>query len=179
VTCLVLGCAVAAPFAFAGYEATVWQFPLQHQIDQATFGRDGLVTLDSAPQVTVDGQEAHYAYRMQFGPRLYRTWAGATRALEADHLRVSGRVLQAGATIAWCSTDVARLAGPPLSRDPLAYRNALEDRTWIPITCVGPATSLDRLQQIALEWTVSTDLVGDREQVPERFGGTNHSGSPV
>ena len=179
VTCLGLGCAVVVPFAFAAYQATAWQFPLQHRIDQATFGRDGLVTLGGAPQVTVDGQEARYVYSMQFGPRLYRTRAGATRALEADHLRVSGRVLQAGPTIAWCSTDVVRLEGPPASRDPLAYRSALEDSTSIPVTCVGPATSLDRLRQIALEWEVSTDLVGDREQVRRRFWGTEQTGSPV
>ena len=176
VTRIALACAVVLPFAFAAYQATVWQFPLQHRIDQATFGRDGLVTLGGAPHVAVNGQEAHYVYSMQFGPRLYRSWAGATRALEADHLRLSGRMTQADVTIAWCSTDVVRLGGPPLSRDPLAYRRALEDSTSIPVTCVGPATSLDRSRPIDLEWEVSTDLVGDREQVRRSFRGTQQPG---
>ena len=176
-TRIVVACAVVIPFAFAAYQATVWQFPLQHRIDQATFGRDGLMSLEGAPQVAVDGQEAHYVYSMQFGPRLYRNWAGATRALEADHMRLSGRVTQGEATIAWCSKEVVRFGGPPPTRDPVAYRSALEDRTWIPVTCVGPATSLDRQRQFAMEWEVHTDLVGDREQVPGHFWGTQLTGA--
>ena len=153
-----------APFVFAAYQATVWQFPLQHAIDQAVFERPALVSLGEAPRVRVDGQEAHYTYSLRFGPRLYRSWAGAIRVLEADDLRVTGRLLQTGVTIAWCSSDAVRLASPPLSRDPLAYRSALEDSTLISVTCVGPNTSIDTQPTIHLQWAVSTELVGDRER---------------
>jgi hypothetical protein len=129
------------------------------------------VTLAEAPRVTVDGQEAHYVYSLRFGPRLYRNWAGATRALEANHLHVSGQMVQAGAPIAWCSTGVARLDGPPLSRDPRAYRSALEDSTAVAVSCVGPATSLDLALPIDMGWELSADLVGDREQIRRDFSG--------
>jgi hypothetical protein len=163
-TATALAGVLIAPFAFAAYQATVWQFPLQHAIDQAVFERPGLVSLGEAPRVSVDGQDAHYIYSLRFGPRLYRTWAGASRVLEADDLRVTGRLLRAGMTIAWCSSAVVHLAGPPLSRDPLAYRSALEDNTSIPVTCVGPDTRIDTQPAIDVQWAISTDLVGDRER---------------
>jgi hypothetical protein len=161
-----LAIVLVLPFGFAVYQATVWQFPLQHTIDRATFDREPIVSLAEGPEVAVDAQEAWYTYRFRFGPRLYRTWAGATRALKAEQLQITGRLLQDGTTIGWCVNDVSSLDGPLIGRDPVAFREALNnmDYTALEVTCVGPAAAAIGSSSPQIQWEATIELLGDRER---------------
>ena len=163
---------VVLPFGFAAYQAAAWQFPLQRALDQAIFDRQSLISVAGGPQLAIDGQEARSTYQFRFGPRLYRTWAGATRPLEADELHITGRLVRNGSVIGWCTNDVSRFDGPPQGRDPVAYRNALKDFEYTPIqvTCVGPAAAYTGTERPLLVWQASVELLGDREHARRSFG---------
>lgn len=175
----VLGVVLVLPFSFAAYQAAVWQFPLQHTIDQAIFDRESLISVEDGPQLAIDGQEVRSTYQFRFGPRLYRTWAGATRPLKADELHITGRLVRNGLVIGWCTNDVSRFDGPPQGRDPVAYRNALKDIEYTPIhvTCLGPAAAYTSPEMPLLVWQASVELLGDREHARRSFG--NDAGASV
>jgi hypothetical protein len=154
------------PFGFATYQATVWQFPLQHAIDETTFNRESIVSMSEGPEVTVDAQGARYTYRFLFGPRLYRNWAGAARVLRADQLQIAGQLLHDGTTIGWCANHVTNLDGPPLGRDPVAFQHALNamDYTPVEVTCAGPAADSIGASRPHVQWQATVELIGDRER---------------
>lgn len=168
---------VVAPAVFAVWRANVWQFPKQHQIDVALFDRATMnETSGSATLVSVAGDEAHYRFALRFGPRAYKNYVNRRIALEGRDLDVSGRLVANGTTIAFCSAHVAHLESPrAFVEHPYEYDQKLKamDYADVPVECVGPAKDALRTDgPVAVRWSASMTLVGDRESRMRLFQGT-------
>lgn len=155
---------VATPYAFAAGLATDWQFDRQAGIDRAAFAVLS-VTGPNAPISTAAGnRENRYRFTLRVGPRTYTNAAGATRAVDAGPVHVTGRLVHAGTVIAWCTGYLAVLPTPNPVRDPAAFTAAVRslDHVDVPVTCTGPPTARD-IDAVDVTWTLDTNLTGDRE----------------
>jgi hypothetical protein len=173
-----------SPFAFVFWRAGTWQFPLQRAIDQALFDRPNLLTMGAGPTLTAAGgptptaagEEARYKFSLQFGPRTYKDYINATKALDAGPVSVTGHLLRDGGVIAWCSGYVAMLETPNTILYPAEYFPALRrmEYTDIPVECVGPSEAAAQLRSgadVQARWTAKVTLIGDRERVEREYRG--------
>jgi hypothetical protein len=172
----VLALVYVSPFAFVFWRAATWQFPLQRAIDQAVFDRPNLVTMGAGPTLTATGEEARYKFSLRFGPRSFRDYINAIKALDAGPVSVTGRLLSDGGVIAWCSGYVAELETPNKILIPAAYFPTLRrmEFTDIPVECVGPSEAAARLRseaEVQARWTAKVTLIGDREREEREYRG--------
>src|SRR5262249_39781556 len=101
---------IATPYVFAPERATDWQFDRQAAIDQAAFSAITVTgPSDPIPAATGD-HENTYQFMLRIGPRTYINAAGAHRAVDAGPVFVTGRLLQDGVAIAWCTGYISMLA---------------------------------------------------------------------
>ena len=176
---LTIAVTVASPAAFAVWRAQVWQFPKQHQIDEASFKR---ATLDAEPGtvtlVSAEGSEARYRFTLRFGPRGYKNYVNRRLALEAKGLEVSGRLMSNGAAIAHCTAHVDHIESPRRFLEaPYEYDAKLKEMDYaeIPVECFGPVAEAQRTAgaPVNLQWSARITLVGDREERVRGFGGAS------
>jgi hypothetical protein len=173
----VLALVYVSPFAFVFWRATTWQFPFQRAIDQALFNRPNLLTLAAGPTLTAGGEEARYQFQLRFGPRPYRDYINATKALDAGPVSVTGHLLREGGIIAWCAAYVPELETPNNIRVPVYYFPTLRrmEYTDVPVECVGPAEEAARLASgvpLQVRWTAKVQLIGDREKEEREYRGS-------
>ena len=163
----VLVIVVATPYAFPFYRAVTWQFPLQHQIDQASFDRPNLIKQVEAPKLSGVGQEAEYRFRLSVGPKTYKNYVGRMLTLGIKDLRVTGRIKKDGKAIAWCHVMQEKVPGPTSpDEDATHYFEQLRefDNVSIPVTCLGPNELASKQSDLSVEWEATVLLVGDREE---------------
>ncbi len=167
---------VGVPYAFPFFRAIVWQFPLQHRIDQATFDRPNLIQLGEQPKLAKVGQDAEYSFQLSFGPRIYKNYVGRMRTLDAKDFQVKGRIKHLGQTIAWCRAYHPGIPGQTRSEENArSYFEELHksDRVNLPITCIGPKEfAHDRISNnhlYTLEWEATVHLIGDREEAVRSY----------
>jgi hypothetical protein len=156
---------IATPYAFAAERATGWQFDRQAAIDRAAFAALSVTGPADPILATIDGHENTYRYTLHIGPRTYTNAAGASRAVDAGPVHVTGRLLHDGTVIAWCTGYLTALPTPNSTRDPAAFTTALHrlDHVDLPVTCNGPVQA-PRVGSVDVSWTLDTTLKGDREQ---------------
>ena len=160
------------PVSFVFWRVTTWQFPFQHVIDQGAFDQVRVV-LDKEPvlkSVHTKGEsagEAHYAFSIRLGPRPYKDYIMATKALDAGPIVVTGRLMRGDEMIAVCRQSVDMLETPNNILVPAEYLPALRrmEYTEVPVECAGPAAlAAPSDAPIRVEWTAHVTLVGDREK---------------
>ena len=173
------------PVEFVFWRVPTWQFPLQRTIDQAAFDRVNLSQQGEpilASLEAVAGQtsehEARYRFTLRFGPRIYKDYINASKALDAGPIRIEGHLIHKGDIIAWCARDLEQLETPNKIIDPRDYFPALERMafTEIEVPCVGPTDAVNRLAggaEVSLRWVAEVRLVGDRGQMDRVFEGTS------
>lgn len=174
-----------SPFAFVFLRTAAWQFPLQHEIDQAAFDQASLEMYDSLTLSSSDANAgpAHYQFSLRFGPRPYKDYINAIKALDAGPVRVSGVVMHNGDEIAFCSSYTDMIETPNTILVPALYFPALTrmEFTNITVDCVGPAGAAQALSvntPLDVRWTADVTLVGDREEMDRRYEGTQ-TGIPL
>ena len=175
----------AFPVTFVFLRVATWQFPLQRSIDQTLFdsanlgltGGPVLVGVDPRSSGGPDGirtGEARYRFTLRFGPRSYKDYIKATKALDAGPIRVTGRLVRDGNVIAWCSRQVQELETPNKITKPALYFPTLRRMEFSDITaeCFGPAEAAAQVgnEPVDLQWTAFVKLVGDRESTTRTFG---------
>jgi hypothetical protein len=173
------------PISFVFWRVATWQFAKQHDIDQAAFNQIQLVLKDQPTLTAIEAvagqpavQEAHYHFTLNFGPRPYRDYINALKALDAGPVSVTGRLLHKGQIIAWCSGFVEMLETPNNIITPGKYFPEVERLkfTDIPVACIGPAESAQQVGlingevKVDLQWTADVNLIGDREQSERHYG---------
>ncbi|OLB76170.1 MAG: hypothetical protein AUI14_19500 [Actinobacteria bacterium 13_2_20CM_2_71_6] len=164
-TVLAVAVAVAAaPYAFAVERAVDWQYPRQHTIDQHAFATLTVTLADGPTRQPTTGTDARYGFTLRLGPRTY-TNAGLTRALDAASVDITATVTANGATVAWCTGHAAALPSPNTVRDPAAFTTALHrlNYTDLPVTCTGPATTVQPGDSLQLTWLLDATVKGDRD----------------
>jgi hypothetical protein len=174
------------PFAFVAVATATWQFPTQYAIDQAAFSQAQMVLQDQPTLSSIESvpglaaaQEAHYQFSLRFGPRSYRDYSNALKALDAGSIQVNARLLDSDEIVAWCSNYIPELETPNYLKNPLDYFPALTrtEFTTIPVECVGPAAVAERLAEpgnkprVDLKWIAELALVGEREKLERTFAG--------
>ena len=179
----------AAPFTYVLATANLWQFGTQAHIEATAFDRVQ-ASLSSGPAVSVNGGQAEYAYVLVLGPRAYRNYGGASRAIDATGVQVRGQLSRGQQVIAWCAGDLDALPSVRTVRDPERFFAALRsvNYTQVPVRCAGPAAAIGPDQVIDVSWTVQLLLQGERSadqrtltgQQPARLAaGTPASTAPV
>jgi hypothetical protein len=183
------------PFAFVFTRVETWQFPFQRQLDQATFRSVSLRLAGAPSAVTRPGvefagaksaapapKESHYRFFLRFGPRSYKDYIKATKALDAGPIRVSGRLLRDdGRVLAWCSGYVSMLETPNNITKPALYFPTLKRMEFsrMPVNCVGPPErNPSRNPSVSLHWSARVTLRGDREVHRTIFRGS-HTGLTI
>lgn len=162
------------PYFFAYYRAITWQIPKQHKIDQALFDKN-LVSLKSGPFLTeVNSEEAFYKFYLQFGPRTYKTYFNASKAIDAALIQVQGRLRYQNQIIAWCKAYLEKLETPntiwPPEKFPLILKQM--DYSEIPVNCVGPVSSIVNIpvqSLVDLEYEANINIIGDLDQMEKDF----------
>ena len=81
----------AAPFTYVLATANLWQFGAQAHIEATAFDRVQ-ASLSGGPAVSVERGQAEYAYVLVLGPRAYRNYGGAYRAIDATGVQVRGQL---------------------------------------------------------------------------------------
>jgi hypothetical protein len=163
-----------APFAFVFWRAETWQFPVQRKIDTAAFDRVRLVLDGSAVPVSGPWQlpgggpnEAHYQFALRFGPRLYKDYIEATKAVDAGPVQVTGHLLRGSQVVAWCASYLPVLETPNTLTDRKEYFAALKrmEYTHLRVDCLGPtqAGQGGAPGSLQVQWSAKVTLVGDRE----------------
>jgi hypothetical protein len=174
------------PVSFVFWRAHTWQFPTQRAIDTATFEGVQLVVWSQPAAVTGGGgaagggaagsaiDEAAYEFTLRFGPRPYKDYIKATKALDAGPVAVTGRLVRDGHTVAWCAAYVTVIETPNNITDPQQYFPALKrmEYTDIPVRCYGPKEAAAATGgPLGVQWVANVTLVGDREQESREFRG--------
>jgi heme/copper-type cytochrome/quinol oxidase subunit 2 len=173
----VIAILIVAPYAYAAVRANDLQWPRQQRIDSETFARKDLLSAPSRIAATTVGEEARYEIAMKFGPRSYKTWVNRTRMLDAERIKIDGKLVHAGRTIAWCAGYVAALDDineAAVDPDYMARVRA-GDHADIPVHCFGPAAAAREIAAtdlIEIEWRGEATLIGDRESEVHAFHGT-------
>jgi hypothetical protein len=111
------------------------------------------------------------------GPREYTTYSHAHKAVGAEKIAVSGRLVQGDTPVATCSGTVRSLPGLAKVRDPEKYFRALEaiNHATIPVTCAGPAEAakgVDATTPLTFEYSAHMTLTGERTTAPQEFRGS-------
>src|SRR5215472_12969873 len=189
--CAIAGLALvfAAPFTYVMVEAGLWQFGVQGRIEGAAFDRVQ-ASLSDGPAVSVEGGQAGYAYVLRLGPRAYRNYGGAWRAVDATGVQVRGQLSRGQQVIAWCAGDLDALPSVRTVRDPQRFFAALWSVNYTPVSvrCAGPAAGIGPGQVINVSWTTQLLLQGERstdqrtltgEQPARLTAGTPASVAPV
>jgi len=172
-----LAALLVTPSAFAFWKATAWQFPAQHRIDQAAFGRLELVYAQGSAALDISASEERMTYRLRLGPRVFTSYIKRALALDARNVEIRGRVMEAERTLAWCAAHASELPSARASIGQAeAYASSLErlNFTEIQIECVGPVEALERVSEatpVLLLWDARVTLVGDREAQEQRRRG--------
>jgi hypothetical protein len=153
----------AAPFTYVMAEAGLWQFGAQARIEGAAFDRVH-ASLSGAPAVSVEGGQAGYAYVLLLGPRAYRNYGGAYRAVDATGVQVRGQLSRGQQVIAWCAGDLDALPSVHKIRNPERFFPALRSVNYsrVPVRCAGPAAGIWPGKVIDVGWTVRLVLQGER-----------------
>lgn len=179
------------PVAFVFARVATWQFPYQRELDANLFREAQLRlaggvavaesrTLGGARAATAPGgeapSEARYRFTLRFGPRSYKDYIKATKALDAGPVRVSGRLFRPdGTVLAWCSSYTTMLETPNTITSPALYFPTLKrmEYTSIPVDCSGPVdrSVVSGGGTVDLAWTARVKLRGDREVQDRTFGG--------
>lgn len=174
-----------SPFAFVFLRTAIWQFPIQREIDQRAFDQANLVMQNSLAlsSSATDVGPAHYQFLLRFGPRPYKDYINAVKALDAGPLQVSGSVLHNDGEIAFCSSYTDMIETPNTILVPAEYFPALTrmEFTDITVDCAGPSRTAQALSAntpVDVRWTAEVTLVGDREEVDRRYAGTR-TGVPM
>jgi hypothetical protein len=127
-------------------------------------------------------KESHYRFFLRFGPRSYKDYIKATKALDAGPIRVSGRLLRDdGRVLAWCSGYVSMLETPNNITKPALYFPTLKRMEFsrMPVNCVGPPErNPSRNPSVSLHWSAEVTLRGDREVHRTIFRGS-HTGLTI
>jgi hypothetical protein len=174
------------PVGFVFFRVPTWQFPLQNSIDQANFENVDLTlhkgpTLHALSAIAEQSgvQHARYRFTLRFGPRPYKDYINATKAMDAGPVDVTGSVLHEDEVIGYCSEHVRMLETPNNIVVPALYFPTLERMTYtnIPVDCVGPAHIVERLSkgsnpQVDVVWQANVTLIGDRSQEETEYEGT-------
>jgi hypothetical protein len=179
----------AAPFTYVLATANLWQFGAQAHIEATAFDRVQ-ASLSVGPAVSVEGGQAQYAYVLVLGPRAYRNYGGAYRAIDATAVQVRGQLSRGQQVIAWCAGDVDALPSVRTVRDPERFFPALwsVNYTRVSVRCAGPTAGIGPGQVINVSWTVQLLLQGERstdqrtltgEQPARLTAGTPASMAPV
>ena len=179
----------AAPFTYVLAEANLWQFGTQAHIEATAFDRVQ-ASLSGSPAVSVQSGQAQYAYVLVLGPRAYRNYGGAYRAIDATAVQVRGQLSRGQQVIAWCAGDVDALPSVRTVRDPERFFAALRsvNYTGVSVRCAGPAAGIGPGQVINVSWTAQLLLQGERstdqrtltgEQPARLTAGTPASTAPV
>src|SRR5207248_11607287 len=117
------------PFAWVYLQATTWQFPTQHRIDQTAFTQ-AKMELQSSPALVEQKQEAHYRFILRFGPRSYTDYTGLVRDLDAGPITITGHLLRHGTIVAWCSAYIPSLESPNGITKPALYYPAVRNMDY-------------------------------------------------
>lgn len=172
--CAMAGLALvfAAPFTYVMAEAGLWQFGAQARIEAAAIGRVQ-ASLSGGPAVSVEGGQAGYAYALLLGPRAYRNYGGAYRAVVATGVQVRGQLSRGQQVIAWCAGDRVALPSARNIRNPERFLPALRsvNYTQIPVRCAGPAAGIGPGKVIDVRWTVRLVLQGERRTAQRTLTG--------
>ena len=189
--CAIAGFALvfAAPFSYVVATANLWQFGTQAHIEQTAFARVQ-ASLSGSPAVAVESGQAEYAYVLVLGPRAYRNYGGAYRAIDATGVQVRGQLSRGQQVIAWCAGDLDALPSVRTVRDQERFFAALSsvDYTRVSVRCAGPAAGIGPGQVINVSWTAQLLLQGERstdqrtltgEQPARLTAGTPASMAPV
>jgi hypothetical protein len=179
----------AAPFTYVLATANLWQFGTQAHIEATAFNRVQ-ASLSGSPAVSVQSGQAQYAYVLVLGPRAYRNYGGAYRAIDATAVQVRGQLSRGQQVIAWCAGDVDALPSVRTVRDPQRFFAALGsvNYTQVSVRCAGPAAGIGPGQVINVNWTAQLLLQGERstdqrtltgEQPARLTAGTPASTAPV
>jgi hypothetical protein len=152
-----------APFAYVMAEAGLWQFGVQGRIEQTAFDRVQ-ASLSDGPAVSVQGRQAGYVYVLRLGPRAYRNYGGAFRAVDATGVQVRGQLSRGRQVIAWCAGVLDALPSVHKIRNPERFFPALWSVNYaqVPVRCAGPAAGIGPGKVIDVGWTVRLVLRGER-----------------
>jgi hypothetical protein len=153
----------AAPFAYVLATANLWQFGAQAHIEATAFDRVQ-ASLSGGLAVSVERGQAQYAYVLVLGPRAYRNYGGAYRAIDATAVQVRGQLSRGQQVIGWCAGDLDALPSVRTVRDPQRFFASLwsVNYTRVPVRCAGPAAGIGPGQVINVNWTVRLLLQGER-----------------
>jgi hypothetical protein len=168
------------PVIFAFYRTATWVEPMQAAIDRAVLSRNELVRFIDGQTVRVAGTEdAHLQFNIQIGPRTYENYNKRKKALDAEHIDVSGRVLDGDTIVAWCHYHVESLPTPNKIKSSNAeYFAAIEQMnfTEIPVRCAGSAQLLKSAEArtLKVEWSMDATLVADWNQKRQTFSGLSY-----
>lgn len=189
--CAIAGLALvfATPFTYVMATARLWQFGAQARIEETAFHRVQ-ASLSSGPAVSVERGQAEYAYVLLLGPRAYRNYGRAYRAVDATRVHVRGQLSRGQQVIAWCAGDLVALPSLSNIRDPERFFPALWSVNYSRVTvrCAGPAAGIGPGKVIEVSWTVRLVLQGERridqrtltgEQVARLTAGTPTRLPPV
>ena len=176
-TALVGGLAVVwlTPYVFAYGHAVWWQFDKQVGLERAAFAATSL-QLGGTPAMTVAENQTRYQLTMQYGPREYTTYSHVHKAVNAEGIAVSGRLMIQGTTVAWCTGAVDSLTTMRTVLDPMKYFSVLEtiNHSPIPVSCSGPAAAPNVVPgtPVTFEYTATMTQFGERSSAPREFTGT-------
>jgi hypothetical protein len=163
--CAIAGLALvfAAPFIYVMATAKLWQFGAQARIEETAFNRVH-ASLSSSPAVSVQRGQADYAYVLLLGPRAYRNYGGAYRAINATTVHVRGQLSRGQRVIAWCAGNRVALPSVSKIRNPERFFPALwsVDYTRVSVRCAGPAAGIGPGKVIDVSWAVRLVLQGER-----------------
>ena len=174
-TAAVVGLALVwlAPYAFAFGQVSFWQFDRERRLEQAAFDRITL-TLAGPLSLVRAGDETRYRLTMRLGPRTYETYAHVHKAIGVDQVQLTGRLVDATTTVAWCTADTSPLPDTSGVRDPERYFPVLHgvDQATIAVTCAGPPDSADTATALSFQWSARMVLHGERVTQPRAFAGS-------
>jgi len=117
---------------------------------------------------------------LRFGPRPYKDYIKATKALDGGPINVVGRISNAdGEPIAFCSTDIQKLETPNNILSPRLYLPALRRMVYtdIPVECLGGPVSAQTVPDgvVSVGWRAEVTLQGDRHATTRSYEGTASS----
>jgi hypothetical protein len=162
-----------APYAFAFGQASFWQFDRERRLEQVAFDRITLQVVDS-PTATRTADETRYRLTMRLGPRAYDTYAHVHKVVGVDEVRLTGRLVDATATSAWCTADTGSLPDTTGIRDPERYFPVLHrvDYATILVICTGPPDAAVPGAALTFQWNARMILHGERVTQPRVLAGS-------
>ena len=163
---------VTLPYGFGIDRAVQWQFAAQASVERAAMAQVTIGTEAGQVRVSVGGGQARYEFGLRVAHRTYLNTNGVIRDVGVGPVKVAGRIMSSGQTIAWCFGH-AWLPSPNKVFDPRSFATALAEdaRATVPVVCYGPANSSQTARQVVVEWSARANLAGDRTQQVRDFHG--------